>query len=298
MSNPKTEVDALKEAMLLYAPELTKDYKEFVKKQFKAMQEDLGTNLKGVYNSSRWANIFRGIRPNLTDYTINSARLEKNAKEYGERVALEWCSKMRSKLGMLKDVTVSEPNNTGKVTIKGKHEEDSVLIEQQRIINISKLGTLFHQFPAHIYVNRKFVSEAKYKGIADSWGVSRVEVNKPKRPPIDPDSRPKQFYFTFMVDYPATSYGPARTGEYCRKSTRGMTEEEALAKLKKHEEGMDKDYPPSAQRRLYDFKVDVIYAWNDRPLWKASMGIPKPTFHAIATKKKEKRSSPTVSSLQ
>ena len=45
--------DSLKKAMLKYAPELAKDYKEFIKSQFKRMKAELGSSLKGVYGKNQ-----------------------------------------------------------------------------------------------------------------------------------------------------------------------------------------------------------------------------------------------------
>lgn len=96
-------------------------------------------------------------------YEINEENLKKNAKEYGERVALEWYGKMIAKLGNIRDVDVSEPNRSGYIVINGKINGHDVHIEQQRIFNVSKKGLLFHQFPARIYIDGKATSEADYK---------------------------------------------------------------------------------------------------------------------------------------
>jgi len=169
----------LREAMLIYAPELAEDYKSFVRNTFNNMKRDLGDNLVGIYNDWRWANTFHSISANLKrtcppavysyqevikyPYIIAEEDLEINAKTYGERIALEWFNKMLTKLVDIDDVIVSEPNNGGNITINGSRCNNNIYIEQQRIINVSKLGTVFHQFPARIYVNGKFYSEAGYK---------------------------------------------------------------------------------------------------------------------------------------
>lgn len=173
--------DVLKTAMLKYAPQLARDYKEFVKKIFKQMQGDLGLGLKGVYSSWKWARTYQGIRANISkkyptgrgalspsEYdkipaVLNIDALNRNAKAYGERVALEWYNKMRLKLGKLSNVKVLYMPRGGDITVTGKYKGKTVTIDQQRIINVSSRGTLFHQFPSRIYVNGKFMSEANYK---------------------------------------------------------------------------------------------------------------------------------------
>ena len=279
--------DAIKEAMLSYAPALAKDYEDYVRRQFKAIVDDLGVELKGVYSSSRWSHPFQAIRDSIhqevdpsgrsSTYTLDSAKLKSNAKRYGEQVSLEWYGKLREKLGELENVTVSPPNRGGDVVVTGDHKGDKVRIDQQRIFKVSQLGTPFHQFPARIYVNDKFMSEAAYKKVVRGWNVPVVvQEQKPKREPIDVESRPKKYYFTYLVDLPKTPYREASLDNKHRDSARGMTEEEALAKLIKNEERFDRDYPPSQRRHLHDFELDAIYAWNDRLIWRKSSGEPNP----------------------
>jgi hypothetical protein len=281
--------DALKESMLVYAPALAADYEDYVHRQFKAITDDLGTELKGVYSSRRWSRSFQAIRDSVrqeisssgrtSTYSVDETKLKQNAKRYGEQVSLEWYGKLREKLGELENVTVSPPNQGGDVIVTGEHKGDKVRIDQQRIFKVSQLGTPFHQFPARIYVNNKFMSEASYKKVVRGWNVPVViRGQKPKRESIDSDSRPKKYYFTFKIDYPAAFGRLARIGISDRDSARGMTEEEALAKLKKNEDRFDRDYPTSQRRHLYDFELEAIYAWNDKLIWRKSSGEPKPEF--------------------
>ncbi len=236
--------DLLKESMLMYAPALSADYEDYVRRQFKAIIGDLGPELKGVYSSSRWARPFQAIRDSIhqevapsgrtSTYSLDNTKLKHNAKRYGEQVSLEWYGKLREKLGELENVAVSPPNRGGDVVVTGEHKGDKVRIDQQRIFKVSQLGTPFHQFPARIYVNDKFMSEAAYKKVVRGWNVPVVvREQKPKREPIDIESRPKKYYFTFLVDLPRTPYREASVNSQHRDSARGMTTEEALAKLKK-----------------------------------------------------------------
>jgi ssDNA-binding Zn-finger/Zn-ribbon topoisomerase 1 len=183
----------LKIKMLEYAPELANDYKEFVIRLFKSMFSDLGPSLKGIYSSRTWNTTFYEICKNLTKgdipklsyretedlpYYIDKMALEKNAKRYGEDTSLAWYDKMQYKLGDLNDVDVTPPNNTGYVTITGNYKDNKVRIEQQRIINQSSRGLLFHQFPSRIYVNDQAQSELQYKKTLHGWNVSHLEKIK------------------------------------------------------------------------------------------------------------------------
>ncbi len=276
--------DPLKRAMLRYAPQLTKDYKDFVKRVFKGMKKDLGPGLTGVRRSSRWAGTFSGISrlidkplprgkfsftPSEYDKAravLNTARLNQEAKKYGAAVALEWYHKMQRKLGALTDVKV-DLRGGGDVTIIGTHKGDKVRIEQQRIMNVSPLGTPFHQFPSRIYVNGKFVSEAQYKKLTPD--VKRPP-RKPKRAPIDPLTRPRSYHFEFKVDSPKTDYRSAVIGRRDSDDAKGMSEAEAWKKIHRRLMGY------GWHSKVYAPVVVDIFAWNGRPLWRKSSGKPRP----------------------
>ncbi len=308
--------DALKEAMLVYAPQLAEDYKDFVRSQFKAMHDELGDSLKGVYNSRRWARAFQAIQSSLDQkvenyrdvtYSLDADALRKNAKEYGDRVSLEWYNKLNEKLGDLTDVKVSPPNRGGDVVVDGRHGADRVHIVQQRVFKTSQYGTPFHQFPALIYVNDKFHSEAQYKkrigarviekpvtqyrcgacgytgrmgdfrsgvGMLSCPKCRRLSVGKvpgtgpSKRPIIDPDSRPKDYKFEFKVDYIGT---PSMPHNYGRTDTRQYSAKGMTVEEaweKVHKQEMRSGY----YSKVYDQRVIAIFAWNDRPIWRESSG--------------------------
>jgi len=270
----------IKDAMLQYAPELAEDYAKFTRDTFAAMQDDLGSDLKGVYSSSRWARMFAGIRGNLdqnisqgriVSYQINDQELSKNAKNYGERISLEWFCKIREKLGDLDNVSASRPSGSGDVTVTGKHGDDIVRIEQQRAINVSPLGTLFHQFPSRIYVNDKIIGEAAYKGKKRDWRVSEiVRPQKSKKPPIDPDSRPKKYKFEFLRDHSGAYGGRTDKNVPGCDSAKGMSATEAWLKI----------YRPSMKSgyysRIHDVRIVAIRSWNGTPIWKAGSDTERP----------------------
>ena len=306
--------DPIKKAMLKYAPALAGDYKEFVKNTFHDIKEALGDNLQGVYSHPRWVHLFYNIRNSLTQegtgirhgpyqykWKIDSSKLAKNAKDYGERVALEWHMKMWEKLGLLDDVTVTEPDPAGFIVVMGRHKNNKVKIIQERILNVSKLGTPFHQFPARIYVNDQFKSEYDYKKIIRGWNVKVIErEKKPKRPPIDPMSRPREFHFEFKLDRPAQP--PHRPkpviGELDKDYAKGMTQEEAWHKIYRRMMGY------GYYTRVYDPKVIRIWAWNGVLLWKAGMPAGPPPIKVVQPVKKKpakakrqagRKSSPSLS---
>jgi hypothetical protein len=190
--------DILRDELLRRAPELAEDYKRFVRHTFKRMQEALGETLKGVGSSWTWSRTYDAIKGNLKQdwggrsvlmyeeslkipYQINEEALGRNAQAYGERVALEWYNKMRAKLGDLESVTVVDAGTGGDVLIKGRIKGHDVAVEQHRIINASSRGLLFHQFPARIYVDGKFMSEAAYRKLVGGAPSSKA-ARKPTGP--------------------------------------------------------------------------------------------------------------------
>lgn len=165
--------EQIKKKLLAYAPALADEYADAVRRQFTAMVHDLGPNLEGVYRSHKWHNAFNNISRNFDgkvvglgtkiEYTLSEEKLKRNAKAYGESTALLWYGKVMDKIGPLTKVTVSRPDRSGNCYIKGNLGQDVVELRQQIIINYTKYGDPYHQFPALIYVNEKHFSEADYK---------------------------------------------------------------------------------------------------------------------------------------
>ncbi len=97
----------------------------------------------------------------------------------------------------------------------------------------------------------------------------RVKGGKPKpaskRKVIDPDSRPKQYFFRYKVDYTRPGLSP-RIGVVEEDSMRGMTEEEARDKLYRRE--MPKNVANRSYSKVYDFELLRVRSWNGTLLWK------------------------------
>lgn len=77
-------------------------------------------------------------------------------------VVAVWANKVQAKMGELDDATVHYVSGTA-FRITGTRGGRKVTIEQHMIINVSRLGRLFNQWPSRIYVDGQFTSEAKYK---------------------------------------------------------------------------------------------------------------------------------------
>lgn len=92
---------------------------------------------------------------------LNEAKLAREAESYGMRTALQWFYKTNQKLGALQSPELVKDRG-GYVHVRGERDGQKVELVQQRIINVSPLGKLFHQFPSRIYLGGKFVTEEAY----------------------------------------------------------------------------------------------------------------------------------------
>jgi hypothetical protein len=171
-----TKFDAeITAALEAHKPALAASFAHIVRVQYARIVEQFGPTARGVANSTSykvWANTVRpccnivkvaGDLSGLeTTYVINEERLAKAAAAYANEVVLSWLGKINEKLGELD--TAECPHFEGdRFLITGTRAGKTVLIEQDRIINISSKGTIFNQFPARIYVDRKFTSAVAYK---------------------------------------------------------------------------------------------------------------------------------------
>jgi hypothetical protein len=92
---------------------------------------------------------------------MNEETLVQKANKYGDDVATQWFYKTSEKLGKLEDAEVVADSG-GHVIVRGKRNGKAIEMRQQRILKCSSKGVLFHQFPARIYVDGKFITEAAY----------------------------------------------------------------------------------------------------------------------------------------
>lgn len=141
---------------------------------------EANNGFKSVYNSPDYSFFANTIRPLTETYVVDEtltgidairatkgyrlvdAKVEAAAVEFAQDSIDNWLAKINSKIGMLSDVTVRDYNHC-RFDLSGTVKGLTVRIEQDMIINCSCKGLLFNQYPARIYVNFKFTSEAKFK---------------------------------------------------------------------------------------------------------------------------------------
>jgi hypothetical protein len=171
-----TDLTALHAALEAYKPELAARYETFIRWQFNAMVEDMGPKLTNIGNDGRWARTWYSTMSALVTRSDDRCRpleaailveacLSREAAEYAEGVIESWKQKIAAKLGELESAQV---DNMGDMQfhITGTKHGRRVQIEQTTIINVSSRGKVFNQFPARIYVDGKFTSEAAFKRLA------------------------------------------------------------------------------------------------------------------------------------
>jgi hypothetical protein len=88
--------------------------------------------------------------------------LEKTSKEYAAAQIASFKAKLRRKLIDLTDVSMIEINGST-FRFKGMLKGHKVLVEQTCELSVSNRGTPFHRWPARIYLDGKFISEANLR---------------------------------------------------------------------------------------------------------------------------------------
>jgi hypothetical protein len=99
----------------------------------------------------------------LTSSTINPEKLQRVVSEQAEATALAWFLKIASKIGECVDATLERSGAASYVMNCTLASGRAVRIEQQVVHAISTHGKRYVQFPARLYVEGKFYSEAAYK---------------------------------------------------------------------------------------------------------------------------------------
>ena len=110
-----------------------------------------------------WSGNVVGYREFAThDGVVRADKLAAAAKAYGEKTALSWYWKMATKLGRAPDVQAVVNPQYIDIKVLATVDGHRVEITQSIVYKVSSRGTPFHQFPALIYVDGKFTTEAAF----------------------------------------------------------------------------------------------------------------------------------------
>lgn len=168
--------NALATALADFRPVIAARYVNLIQYGFNQLTSKFGSSMNGVYNSESYKFFTETVRPCLKNiggqvvagrqepahYVINDEALARRADEYAAAAVEAFRVKIEGKMGELESATVRSMG-AGSFVISGTKNGTKVTIEQEMILNQSSKGTLFNQFPARIYVEGKFTSEAKFK---------------------------------------------------------------------------------------------------------------------------------------
>ncbi len=174
------------------APELEKDFERYIEGRFKALADRYGLKMVELLGASYAYRGYQQILPEgvraddvktyrqlvyrfLTAASLQGhaapqldrARLDKEAKAYAKQQIDQFVVKLTQKLGDLTDVRIRSVNAHGfECVIEGSLRGRRVRVDQTAKFVVNQHGTAFHQFPALIYVDGKFTTEAAYKRLA------------------------------------------------------------------------------------------------------------------------------------
>lgn len=176
----KNMTTALRQSLEAYKPELIDRFERIIRREYNTLVERFGPTMKNesgqsVYNSSYYSIWKESVRPccqsnkvagdlrgKETTYTLNDAAIAARGEAYALATIEAWEAKISAKMGELTEAECRRMDGQ-RFLITGKRGDLAVSIEQDMIVNVSVKGKLFNQFPARIYVDGKFTSEAKYK---------------------------------------------------------------------------------------------------------------------------------------
>lgn len=181
MSTTTINSPKIREAFQPHADSAAEWFTKTVRDRFAVLADDDGTISKrnasflSSANYSLDRDIRRLIRPDTdapsfslearkAPRVLDEDALELAAHRFGRDQVASFVGKLEQKLERLEDVQVVNMNTSlGEFMIVGTVEGHHVRVEQTRVFKTSRKGTLFVQFPARIYVDGKFTSEADFK---------------------------------------------------------------------------------------------------------------------------------------
>lgn len=158
---------ALETALDRAKPQIAERYSSLIRGAFARMVARHGASLNGVSGDWDYARLFREtVRPCCIradrQYAICDAALAARSSAYAAEAVSACRDKIMGKIGNLSNVTFADIGGVN-FRIIGYRSGQKVEIEQSMILNFSKLGKPFNQFPARIRVDGKSVSEKAYK---------------------------------------------------------------------------------------------------------------------------------------
>lgn len=156
--------------------EFTNQVTSSIRYQFQNLTTRFGPAMHGVTNSTAYRVWAETVRPcvdahaadpfalrcgKVDSYTLNDDKVARMAARIAVDFADAVIAKVNAKVGELENGVAAHVGGA-RFTIHGTKNGRTVTIEQDQIINVSVKGKLFNQYPARIYVDRKFTSAAAF----------------------------------------------------------------------------------------------------------------------------------------
>ena len=228
---PVTEfATAVRDAVHAHKPALVNDYVQYVGRVYARMVNDYGPEIRDIKDKGDRSVFSETLKPLMdANRQLVPALVQAAATSYADGVAESLQFKIMGKAGDLKEPNVSRLTGSN-FRIHGKLGSKAVTIEQNTIINVSPLGKLFNQFPARIYVEGKFMSEAAYKTMQlNDVNVFDEDLLSAARA----DSRATSGMLRHALDEDVQGVLPGKVREFDRLMARGdFSEAEVKAAFK------------------------------------------------------------------
>jgi hypothetical protein len=183
----------LRDAIEGYKPQIADRFMGQVAGMFEQLVKRFGDGLNGIYNSpsgSTWSQTVKpcsssvsretgkaesSYRPGEQRYFLDQEKLRAQAIKYADATAARWYEKIVAKLGPgVSGIMVVQLGSFGFV-LRATRGTQRVKLEQSLIVNVSPKGKLFNQFPARLYVDGKFMSEAAYRAAGSQEAKPKPE---------------------------------------------------------------------------------------------------------------------------
>ena len=179
----QSPMDKVVEALEGCKPALVAEFQAEVARAFEHVAKaaaEMGWNrvcMRGMvgpnpaYQSYRFVSMMLAFAPHervhhpAAERVLDQTLVEREAARYAESVVTLCGAKIRSKVEELDEAVCESFAGFSHFYVTGTRAGRKVEIKQRRILNVSKNGNLFNQFPARIKVDGKAVSEAAYKAM-------------------------------------------------------------------------------------------------------------------------------------
>lgn len=170
-----TNTDLFRAAFSNHRDTLAASAERRIRATFAAAVSKLGPSLRGISNDWTFARVWTGTLSAVATtngarvvddlvWSLDESRLAAFVTKWADDEIEAAVAKLDAKIAGVVDVeVVSASGGAAWFVVVGKLADGrAVRVEQDQIVNVSKLGKLFNQWPARIYLDGKKTSEAAF----------------------------------------------------------------------------------------------------------------------------------------